>query len=215
MKNIDINKLKLRKNEIEKWYHEGFPNYNLIAGLDSQKERLTELRNLKCEREKLYDTIEAKSPLALTLFLDEILSYPDIVSGKRLKAIFSGKKSKDKILAGRDYLDSEKRQAAKLYKKAIKNIQNAVDRENKKLKEKYSGFTINPINVKIHNPYGIESVKGKPPEKSIQFIKTLSNILSPCFESQADRARIVAKVFQLIYGVPETHLDHKNIARQC
>jgi len=230
MKNVDIDKLQLlnytffevkkiqdRKNEIESWYHKGFPNYNLIAGLEFPEKHLTGLRNLKNEREKLYSKIEEKSPLVLALLLDAILYYPDIMSGKRLAPCLTIKKqSRDKITTERDYLDSERRQAAKHYNKAVKNIQRAVERENKKLKEKHHSFAINPISVKIHNPFDhIESIKHRPQERGIDLIKTLAEILSPCFETQAERSRIIAEVFQLVYGVPESNIDHRSIAKYC
>jgi len=208
----EVAQIQGRKNEIEAWYHEGFPNYNLIAGLDSPEENLTELRNLKNEREKLYSKIEEKSPLALALFLDKILYYPDIIIRKRI----TKEKKDSKIIVERDYLDSQKRQAAKHYKEAIEKIQNAVDRENRKLREKHHSFALYPISVKIYNPYNeIESFTHRPPGKHVKLIKDLSNILSLYCEKQTDRASIIEDAFRSIYGIPEGNIDHRTIARQC
>lgn len=203
----EVTQIQDRKNEVEAWYHEGFPNYNLIAGLDSPEEHLKELRNLKDEREKLYSKIEEKSQLVLALFLDTILYCPDFIIRKRI----TKKKRDDKIITERDYLDSERRKAAKRYKKAVDNILKVVERENRKL-----SAGINPITVKVHNPYNeIESFKHRPQERSIKFIKGLSNVLSLCFESQADRARIIEDVYKFVYGISKEDIYHKTIAKQC
>jgi hypothetical protein len=228
MKKVDVNKLQKlmyeihevkqiqdRKNEIESWYREDSPNRNLITGLtshDSYEKHLAKLRDLKNEREKLYSRIEEKSPLALALLLETILCYPDITIRGRI----TEKKRDSKIITKRDYKDSQTRKALKHYKKAIENIQKAVKRENKKLKEKGHSFYLYPINVTIHNPSNdIESIEHRPQERGVDLIKNLADILFPCFKTQTERAKTIKSILQIIYGVPESNIDQRNIAKYC
>lgn len=199
------------KQHIETWYSKDLANRYIVRGCEPEKWRmhLDKLRLQKSKREEIYSWFEKRDPRDLWCFVDLIQRNPDIIPKRQL----TGKKQDTGLVTtGRDYSESEGKQFAKIYRKAIEKINRCIERENKKLLD--DGF--NTLWVEIHNPCEAAAIyPHRQREYKTAFINHLSDQLKPYIDSPAERSKFIGNVFRYFYGLRMSKEALRSIEPHC